>query len=151
MVHHTCWVECSLLKSRIHNTFHACIFVWLDPSCNSHDHDCSLNKYFDTTNKRKHWSLFLHLETNYNKPPFIMQRPFTHRIPIPHCILLVQPKLSIDYDRINETLVPFHPCSLSNLCDSVYHRGILNKYCYHYPTSVIASWWGPKAFLSDSV
>ena len=114
MVHHTCWVECSLLKSRIHNTFHACIFVWLDPSCNSHDHDCSLNKYFDTTNKRKHWSLFLHLETNYNKPPFIMQRPFTHRIPIPHCILLVQPKLSIDYDRINKTLVPFHPCPLYN-------------------------------------
>ena len=43
-----------------------------------------------------------------------MQRPITHCIPIPHCILLVQPKLSIDYDRINKTLVPFHPCSLYN-------------------------------------
>ena len=88
----------------------------------------------------------------YNKPGVgRVQRPITHCIPIPHCILLVQPKLSIDYDRINKTLVPFHSCSLSNLCDSVYHRGILNRYCYHYPTSVIASWWGPKAFLSDSV
>ena len=43
-------------------------------------------------------------------------------------------------------LIPF-----PNLWDIVYRRSILNKYCYHYPTSVTASWWGPKAFLSDSV
>ena len=55
---------------------------------------------------------------------------------------LLQPK----YWIMHIILIPF-----PNLWDSVYHRSILNKYCYHYPTSVTASWWGPKAFLSDSV
>ena len=58
----------------------------------THGRTNNIRIYKSADNKRKHWSLFFHLETNYNKPPFIMQRPFTHCLPIPHSTLLVQPK-----------------------------------------------------------